>query len=117
MDSKILYNLLQQPTKWLLKTMLLPKCICKALNRYLLIYIYIDIYKKIKYALKQHSQNPAVSIVRVYSIVHIYIHCDTGHLHHYTFTGALGCLVNFSAFCLETIQDFIVGTNRLPRRI
>lgn len=60
---------------------------------------------------------PVVSIVCVYSIVHIYIHCDTGHLHNYTFTGALGCLVNFSAFCLETIQDFIVGTNRLPRRI
>lgn len=40
---------------------------------------------------------PVVSIVCVYSIVHIYIHCDTGHLRHYTFTGTLGCLVNFSA--------------------
>lgn len=44
---------------------------------------------------------PVVSIICVYSIVHIYIHCDTGrlhlHLHHYTFTGTLGCLVNFSA--------------------
>lgn len=26
-------------------------------------------------------------------------------------------LVNFTPFCLDTIQDFIVGTNTLPRRI
>lgn len=26
-------------------------------------------------------------------------------------------LVSFTPFCLDTIQDFIVGTNTLPRRI
>lgn len=53
-----------------------------------------------------------MSIVRVYSIVHIYIHRDTGHLHNYTFTGALGCLVNFSACEQETKQSLFYTLKR-----
>lgn len=53
-----------------------------------------------------------MSIVHVYSMVHIYIHCDTGHLHNYTFTGALGCLVNFSACEQETKQSLFYTLKR-----
>lgn len=57
---------------------------------------------------------PVVSIVCVYSIVHIYIHCDTGRLHNYTFTGALGCLVNFSACEQQTKQSLFYVLKRQP---
>lgn len=43
---------------------------------------------------------------------HLYISLQDGCLPRYT----VG-LVSLTPFCLDTIQDFIVGTNTLPRRI